>query len=211
MPLTKVQADAIYGNELYDKEYTDLISCLNRYDITTKQRMRHFLSQTAHESGGLKWLKELDSGHYLEWRTDLGNTQPGDGPKFKGAGVLQLTGRANYQKLANAVNDPKVMEIGCPYVAENYPMTSAGVWWQANDMNALCDRPDVTVRDVTLRVNGGTNGLSDRIHYYEKARKTYSLIQPRLFFTSWLTKRGVVRNFSNYILKATRPICCLFF
>ena len=167
--LSKEQADAIYGTELYEKEYIDLINCFQRYKINTPSRMRHFLSQTAHESGGLKWLKELDPGNYLEWRTDLGNNQPGDGPKFKGAGVIQLTGRANYQKLADAVNDPKVMELGCTYVAETYPMTSAGVWWNANRMNELCDRPGVTVKEVTRAVNGGYNGLADREHYYQVA------------------------------------------
>lgn len=116
-------------------------------------------------------MQEIDPGHYLEGRLDLGNTQPGDGPKFKGSGVIQLTGRANYQKLANVVNDPKVMELGCSYVAKKYPMTSAGVWWDANRMNELCDRPDVTVLKVTKVVNGGTTGLHDRIYYYEKAMK----------------------------------------
>ena len=167
--ISKEQAEAVYGTELHESEYSDLINCFKRFDITTKQRIRHFLSQTAHESGGLKWLKEIDPGQYLEGRHDLGNTQPGDGPKFKGAGVIQLTGRANYEILANAVDDPKVMELGCSYVAEKYPMTSAGVWWGKNRMNEVCDRPDVTVRIVTKYVNGGNRGLSDRIHYYEKA------------------------------------------
>jgi putative chitinase len=130
--------------------------------------MRHFMAQIAHESGGLKWLKELDSGEDYEGRTDLGNTQKGDGRRFKGAGAIQLTGRSNYQSFSNHIKDCRVME-GCDYVSETYPMTSAGYWWFLNNMNAVCDRPDVNVEMVTRRVNGGTNGLDDRIYYYEKA------------------------------------------
>jgi putative chitinase len=128
------------------------------------------MAQVAHESGGLRWLKELATGDDYEWRTDLGNTQPGDGRKFKGSGAIQLTGRANYQAFANYIKDPKVME-GCDYVAEKYPFLSSGYWWIQNKMNELCDRSDVTVEMVTRRVNGGVNGLADRIKYYEKARK----------------------------------------
>lgn len=126
------------------------------------------MAQIAHESGGLKWFKELASGDDYEWREDLGNNQPGDGKRFKGAGAIQLTGRANYQAFSNHIKDVRVME-GCNYVAVTYPFTSAGFWWHNNNMNALCDRDDVTVEDVTRRVNGGTNGLADRIQYYKKA------------------------------------------
>jgi predicted chitinase len=58
---------------------------------------------------------------------------------------------------------------GCDYVASKYPFCSAGYWWNLNDMNTLCDRPDVNVEKVTRRVNGGVNGLKDRIEYYKKA------------------------------------------
>lgn len=149
-------------------ELKDLNHCLFEFKINTPQRMRHFMAQIAHESGGLKWLKELADGDDYEGRSDLGNTQPGDGRKFKGAGCIQLTGRANYQAFSAYIKDPRVME-GCDYVAEVFPFSSAGFWWNQNKMNTLCDRSDVTVEDVTRRVNGGTNGLSDRIHYYQKA------------------------------------------
>ena len=150
-----------------DREIDELNECLNRFDITTTLRIRHFLSQTGHESGGGKWKVELSDGWYLEGRTDIGNTQPGDGPLYKGAGYLQLTGRANYQELADYLPDQRVME-GCQYVADNYPFTSAGHWWLNNDMNALCDT-DPSVDQVTLRVNGGYNGLADRKDYYGRS------------------------------------------
>ena len=147
-----------------DVEVKELNECLCYFDITTSARIKHFLSQTAHESGGGKWKKELSDGWYLEGRSDIGNTEPGDGPKYKGAGYIQLTGRANYQYFCDWKGDSRIME-GVDYVAETYPFTSAGFWWQNNNMNDLCDG-GASVEMVTKRVNGGYNGLSDRQHYY---------------------------------------------
>lgn len=166
------QAESVFGTSLSAGELQDLNSCLNRYQINTSARIRYFLSQIAHESGGLRWLKELDSGDYLEGRDDLGNIHPGDGRKYKGAGVIQLTGRSNYEAFSRSINDTKVMD-GCDYVAQVYPFTSAGFWWHNNNMNALCDR-GATVEEVTKRVNGGYNGLDDRKHYHEKACRAIS-------------------------------------
>ena len=149
-----------------DQEVNELNACLNRFEITSKPRLRHFLSQTAHESGGGRWKKELASGWDYENRSDLGNTQPGDGPRFKGGGYIQLTGRANYQDFANFIGDPDVMQ-GVDIVAERYPFSSAGFWWHNNRMNQLCDT-NPSVLDVTRRVNGGTNGLADREMYYQR-------------------------------------------
>ena len=149
---------------IQDEEIVELNECLRRFNITTPNRIRHFLSQTAHESGGGKWKKELSDGKYLEGRTDLGNFNEGDGPRYKGAGYIQLTGRYNYQKFADYIKDQDVMN-GYEYVAQNYPFTSAGYWWESNGMNELCDT-NPTVEQVTLRVNGGYNGLEDRKHYY---------------------------------------------
>ena len=147
-----------------DSEIVELNKCLETFQITTPSRIRHFLSQTAHESGGGRWKKELSDGWYLEGRTDIGNVYHGDGPKYKGAGYIQLTGRHNYQKFSDYIGDPKVMD-GVDYVAKTYPYTSAGYWWWSNGMNELCDK-NPTVRQVTRRVNGGYNGLTDREHYY---------------------------------------------
>ena len=165
--VSKQQAEALFGNTITDPQLQHLNSCLVRYKITTAPRLRHFLSQIAHESGGLQYTEELADGSDYEGRDDLGNVNAGDGPKYKGAGVIQLTGRANYQAFSNAIADPKVMD-GVTYVAAKYPFTSAGFWWNNNDMNALCDS-GATVEQVTLRVNGGYNGLEDRQHYYQKA------------------------------------------
>lgn len=151
--------------ELIDAwEINELNECLMRFEINTPARIRHFLSQTAHESAGGLYMKELSDGWYLEGREDLGNTEPGDGPKYKGAGYLQLTGKANYRELADYLGDEKVMK-GVDYVANRYPFTSAGVWWEKNQMNELIDS-GASVKVVTRRVNGGYNGLADRESYY---------------------------------------------
>ncbi len=163
------QCQAIFGRVITPQQWNDLNNCLHRFEIDTPERIRQFMAQIAHESGGLRWLKELDDGTAYEGRRDLGNTQPGDGPRFKGAGALQLTGRDNYEQFAKFIGDPKVME-GCDYVADTYPFTSAGFWWHNNRMNALVDA-GASCREVSSRVNGRdpANGLDDREAYYAKA------------------------------------------
>ena len=166
--VSKPQLAAIWGcsqSLITNAEIEEMNACLVRYDITTPQRMRHFLSQTAHESGGGRYKKELASGAAYEFRDDLGNDEVGDGPKHKGAGYLQTTGKYNYLRLSQYLGDPRVME-GVDYVAENLPFTSAGFWWMDNDMNELIDN-GADVVAVTRRVNGGENGLADRQRYYD--------------------------------------------
>lgn len=166
--ITPQQAKAIFPN-ITTTQIADLNNCLATFNINTKARINHFLSQCGHESGGLKWVKEIADGSAYEGRKDLGNTQPGDGARFKGGGVIQLTGRANYQAFANYAKDPRVME-GVNYVSVKYPFTSAGFWWFRNGMNTLCDR-GASVKEVTKRVNGGYNGLGDRLQWYAKINK----------------------------------------
>lgn len=164
---TKAQLQHVWQRTPTDSQVKELNEALQKFDITTKSRLAHFISQISHESGGGRWMKELASGDAYEGRTDLGNNQPGDGRKFKGAGYIQLTGRYNYQKFSDFMKDPRIME-GVDYVAEKYPGTSAGYWWYNNKMNALCDT-NPSVEQVTRRVNGGTNGLSDRQMYYNRS------------------------------------------
>jgi putative chitinase len=163
------QCNDIFGRPISSEQWDDLNSCMQRFEIDTPERIIHFLAQIAHESGGLRWLKELADGTAYEGRRDLGNTQPGDGPRFKGAGAIQLTGRYNYSRFAHFIDDPRVME-GCDYVASKYPFTSAGFWWHNNGMNAKVDR-GATCREISKIVNGRdpANGLEDRERYFAKA------------------------------------------
>lgn len=163
------QAESIFEKAIDASLLADLNKCLTLFAINTPPRMRHFIAQIAHESGGLRWLAELDDGWAYEGRDDLGNTEPGDGPRFKGAGVIQLTGRANYQAFSDFMHDARIMD-GVAYVADTYPVCSGGFWWQNNGMNALVDT-GADVYAVTRRVNGGLNGIEDRCYYYDRACK----------------------------------------
>lgn len=151
----------------------DLNECLEEFDIMTKSRLCHFISQCSHESAVGRYREEIASGEAYEGREDIGNTEPGDGPKFKGGGYLQLTGRYNYTRFSEYIEDPEVVNQGVSYVAENYPWQSAGFWWIANEMNELADT-NPTVEEVTFRVNGGYNGLEDRRQYYERCLEVFS-------------------------------------
>ena len=165
--VTEAQLKQLGWTNLTTEILADLNKCLQLYQIVTVPRIRHFISQCSHESGAGRYRKELADGRAYEGRTDLGNTQPGDGPKFKGGGYIQLTGRYNYQKFSDAMCDPKIVNIGVDHVAEHYPWSSAGFWWNSNEMNALVDS-GASVEQVTRRVNGGTNGLRERQNYYDK-------------------------------------------
>jgi len=145
-----------------------------KFNITTNLRLAHFLSQCAHESGDFKWVVEFASGQAYEGRKDLGNTQPGDGVKFKGRGFIQLTGRANYDKFSKFVNEDCVTNP--KLVATKYPMMSAAYFFDKNNLWKTCDggSTNADVLKVTKRVNGGTNGLDDRL---EKFHKFWSLLK----------------------------------
>ena len=167
--ISAAQCEQIFGRSVTPDQLDDLNSCLQRFEINTFDRMTHFLAQIGHESGGLQYMKEIASGRAYEGRENLGNTQPGDGPRFKGAGVIQLTGRYNYQEFSEFIGDPRVME-GCDYVATNYPFTSAGFWWRTNAMNRQVDS-GASCREISARVNGRdpANGLDDRERFFRKA------------------------------------------
>jgi putative chitinase len=167
--VSSAQALAVFNRAPSASQLADLNACLARFKIDTVPRIRHFLAQVGHESGGLRWLSELASGDAYEGRQDLGNTRNGDGRRFKGAGAIQLTGRYNYQQFANFIKDPDVM-VGVSYVSVKYPFTSAGFWWHTNNMNDLVDQ-GATCRKISSRVNGRdpANGLEDRQSYYARA------------------------------------------
>lgn len=161
------QVELIYGSPIYDHEFKDLNDCLLRFQINTAVRIRHFLSQTAHVSGGLSLMQEQSNGLAYEGNSDLGNIYLGDGPRYKGAGVMHLTGRINYQAFSDFIDDPMVMN-GVNYVSRTYPFSSAGFWWHQAHMNELCDR-GASVEQITLQVNGACNGFAEPREYYIKA------------------------------------------
>jgi predicted chitinase len=173
--ITMAQVEAVFLRQITKQQLDDLNSCLIEFSITSAIRIQHFLAQVGHESAGLKWVEELADGSAYEGRKDLGNTQPGDGPHFKGAGAIQLTGRANYAAFAAYKKDTKIMG-GCKYVSQVYPLTSAGFWWWRNGMNAVCDS-GASCREISRRVNGRdpANGLADREAHFVRAQKAVPL------------------------------------
>lgn len=170
MIVTASQAQQVFGSAPISSQMDDLNRCLARFEITTAARIRHFLAQIAHESGGLRWLIELwgPTPAQRTYQGRMGNFNPGDGFRFRGAGAIQLTGRNNYTAFSKSMGDIKILEIGAPYVAEVYPFSSAGWFWLVNGFNQMCDR-GASVQEITRVVNGGYNGLSDRVFYYNKA------------------------------------------
>jgi predicted chitinase len=150
--------DAIAG------EFTGI---LGEYKIDTPLRVAHFLAQIIHESAGLRTTQEFASGAAYEMRVSLGNTVPGDGRRYKGRGVLQLTGRANYRRYGQMLGLPLEDQ---PHMAAE-PLVSlriACLYWQDRMINPLCDADDLA--GVTRKVNGGLNGLEDRRRYLVKAK-----------------------------------------
>lgn len=130
-------------------------------------RLIHFLAQLAHESGNFRYMEEIASGAAYEGRKDLGNTQAGDGKRYKGRGPIQLTGRANYRKYGQQLgidfeNNPDIVAL--PSVG----LLVACKFWSDNGLNTLADKDDVLT--ITRRINGGTNGLADRKAHLAKLR-----------------------------------------
>jgi predicted chitinase len=105
-----------------------------------------------------------------EGRRDLGNTQPGDGPRFKGRGLIQLTGRANYQQYGQAIGRDLLTNEQWRQVADdpNLAVDVACWYWETRRLNPFADQDDITT--ITRRINGGLNGLTDRQRLLARAR-----------------------------------------
>jgi len=142
-----------------------LIEAMKKFGILTPIQRAHFLAQCAHESGGFKWVREFASGTAYEGRSDLGNTQKGDGVKYKGRGYIQLTGRANYTKFRGSVTDDVVSN---PILVEqSYVAQSAAWFWKTRNFNSIAVDDSVdSLQKVTKRVNGGYNGYEERKKYF---------------------------------------------
>ena len=161
----------VYGNkETIRKYYSSFQNLLPHYQIISPLRIAHFLAQVAHESLSLIYTEELATGEAYEGRKDLGNTEKGDGKRFKGREFIQLTGRANYQAYAND-SGLKLMETGKESLISIYPdyALDVSLWfWDKNKLNLKADQDDM--RGITKRVNGRYNGLDDRAKYLSRAK-----------------------------------------
>lgn len=161
-----------------------------KYAINTPIRFAAFIAQLSHESGSFFYTEELASGSAYEGRKDLGNTQAGDGVKFKGRGFIQITGRANYTSLSKEfgidfTTTPTLLggkNINlCSADQMKWATMSAGWFWNRTQLNILADKMVLTVgvktepnlsnfKAITKKINGGYNGLDDRQMRFEKIR-----------------------------------------
>ncbi|WP_267396548.1 MULTISPECIES: glycoside hydrolase family 19 protein [unclassified Sphingomonas] len=122
-------------------------------------RLAHAMAQVGHESDGFRAMEEYASGAAYEGRKDLGNTQRGDGVRYKGRGPIQVTGRANYRKYGRLFGIDLEGRPDLASVPSIGMMVSCG-YWADHNLNAFADRDDVV--GLTRAINGGTNGLDDR-------------------------------------------------
>lgn len=157
------------------------------YEIDTPQEFCHFLAQACHETDHFVTLREYASGRAYEGRVDLGNTQPGDGVRFKGRGIFQTTGRANYLQLGIKkgrrdlfINNPALLE------QPEYAVWSACEYWRTRGLNDIANHADSDVLKkkyrgnivdvspveyISLAINGGYNGMEERKKFYAKAQQ----------------------------------------
>jgi len=155
-----------------------LQTAMTEFAIATAARAAAFLAQLAHESGQLRYMEEIWGPTDAQKRYEppstlaakLGNTEPGDGKRFKGRGPIQITGRANYRRFGDLlgidlVSDPPRAAV--PDLA----FRIAGLFWATNGLNELADYASTDAfREITRRINGGLNGLADRERFYAVAR-----------------------------------------
>lgn len=144
-----------------------LNAAMEKYDINTSKRQAAFLAQLAHESGEFRYVRELASGEAYEGREDLGNTQAGDGVRFRGRGLIQITGRHNYKACGSALGlpleiHPEMLELPV------YAALSAAWFWDSRKLNALADTE--SFKEITKKINGGYLGWAQRKEYYERAK-----------------------------------------
>ena len=149
-----------------------LYTAMNRYQIVGSKRVAAFIAQIGHESGQLKYVKEIwgptAAQMRYEGRADLGNTQPGDGSKYRGRGLIQITGRANYEACGEAlgldlIKQPELLE------KPQHACMSAAWFWASRGLNTLADAGQFDT--ITRRINGGQNGVADRQMLYARALK----------------------------------------
>ncbi|WP_095067948.1 glycoside hydrolase family 19 protein [Pseudomonas sp. Irchel 3A18] len=156
-----------------------LNAAMGRYQIITQLRIAAFIAQIGHESGQLRYVRELGNDAYLSkydtgrLAANLGNTPEadGDGQLYRGRGLIQVTGRANYVACGEALGldllkRPELLE------QPGHAAMSAAWFWDRARLNALADRGDFLL--ITRRINGGTHGLAERQEFYDRALKVLS-------------------------------------
>ncbi len=163
---------------LVDSYFKSLTRGMSAHAIDTPLRVAHFLAQVGHESADLRYCEERASGDAYEGRLDLGNREPGDGRRFKGRGLIQVTGRANYQAYSDARGGDFVTGANPRRIASEPALAAdVAVWfWTVKRLNKLADRGDL--HGITRRINGGLNGLADRRRRLIRAKWLLNVTAP---------------------------------
>lgn len=165
-----------------------------KYAIKSPTVQLCFLAQVSHESGGFFYTEELATGAAYEGRKDLGNIKPGDGVRFKGRGLIQITGRNNYHSIGEAlqvdfINNPTLLGgknlDECSPQQLKYATLSAGWFWNKALLNEIAKKINIekpidegtnldAFKEITRKINGGYNGLEDRLHKYKQGLKFFT-------------------------------------
>lgn len=186
--MSKLTLEKLHSLGLDDKWLDGLNKCFDKYSINTPERQACFLAQVMHESGGFKHLEEnlnysaqalmrtwgsrfpdLDTAEKYEYKPEkiankvyagrMGNIEEGDGWKYRGRGLIQLTGRENYANFGlnagvDVLSNPDLL------ASPEYATLSAGWYWNKRNLNDLADKMDI--EGITKKINGGLNGIEDR-------------------------------------------------
>ena len=161
-------------------------SACHTWGIDTLGRLAHFLAQIGHESGSLRYTSEIwgptPAQLSYEGRKNLGNTQPGDGERYKGHGLIQVTGRFNHAQCRDGF---RAAGLECPDFEQDpealtqpiWAAHSAGWYWASRNLNEHADRDDIEA--VTRKINGGLNGIEDRKARLLVARAALADLMPQ--------------------------------
>ena len=180
---------------LPENVYVQILDVVIKYKINTPLRLAHFLAQCHHESDGFNVVEEnlnygaegllrtfkkyftleqaneyahnkvrIASRVYAN-RMGNGDEESQEGWLYRGRGYIQLTGKDNYAAFNDQV--PEDILKNPDLVATQYPMLSAAWFWDKNKINNFIDTDDASIYDVTRKVNGGLNGINERIHLFE--------------------------------------------
>lgn len=164
----EIKSIAVHADDKKIEVYTPLLNqYMHEHGICGAEREAAFLATIIWESGHFRYTREIASGAAYEGRKDLGNIYKGDGVKFRGRGLIQLTGRSNYERASKAlgvdfVSNPQLLE------QPRYATQVSCWWWASNGLNEIADKGDF--RRITRVVNGGTTGWADRIKWYALAK-----------------------------------------
>lgn len=150
-----------------------LFAAMHEFEITNTKRIAAFLANLAVESGELRYMTEIASGEAYEGHKGLGNTQRGDGIRYKGRSPIQLTGRANYREYGKLLGLPLEAQPELAALPQ-HGFRIAGAYWKKKGLNKLADQNNF--REIVRRINGGYTHYERRLSYYNKALGIFNVL-----------------------------------